>query len=36
MTDSIGPYSRFIRAEQAKWTTARSALERWREAAKHA
>jgi small GTP-binding protein len=35
MTDSIGPYSRFVRAEQTKWTEARTALERWhsREAA---
>jgi small GTP-binding protein len=30
MTDSIGPYSRFVRAEQTKWTDARTALERWR------
>jgi small GTP-binding protein len=30
MTDSIGPYSRFVRAEQAKWTDAHTALERWR------
>ena len=30
MTDSIGPYSRFVRAEQAKWTDARAILERWR------
>ena len=30
LTDSIGPYSRFVRAEQMKWTEARSALERWR------
>ena len=29
MTDSIGPYSRFVRAEQTKWTDARTALERW-------
>lgn len=38
MTDSIGPYSRFVRAEQAKWTDARTALERWRisEAAERA
>jgi len=30
LADSIGPYSRFVRAEQAKWTDARTALERWR------
>ena len=30
MNDSIGPYSRFVRAEQAKWTDARTQLERWR------
>ena len=30
LTDSIGPYSRFVRAEQTKWTDARTALERWR------
>jgi small GTP-binding protein len=30
MTDSIGPYSRFVRAEHAKWTEARTVLERWR------
>ena len=38
MTDSIGPYSRFVRAEQMKWTDARAALDRWRtrEAAERA
>ena len=38
MTDSLGPYSRFVRAEQTKWTAARTALERWRtrEAAERA
>jgi hypothetical protein len=30
MTDSIGPYSRFVRAEQAKWTDARNVLQSWR------
>jgi Spy/CpxP family protein refolding chaperone len=30
LSDSIGPYSRFVRAEQTKWTDARTALERWR------
>ena len=30
LTDSIGPYSRFVRAAQAKWTDARTSLERWR------
>ena len=31
LTDSIGPYSRFVRAAQTKWTDARTALERWRD-----
>lgn len=30
LTDSIAPYSRFVRAEQAKWTDARAALDTWR------
>jgi small GTP-binding protein len=30
MMDSIGPYSRFVRAEQTKWSEARSVLQRWR------
>jgi hypothetical protein len=30
LSGSIGPYCRFVRAEQTKWTDARTALERWR------
>ncbi|MGE0361124.1 MAG: dynamin family protein [Vicinamibacterales bacterium] len=30
LAESIAPYSRFVRAEQAKWTDARTALEAWR------
>src|SRR5688572_19212276 len=30
LTDGIAPYSRFVRAEQGKWTGARTALEAWR------
>jgi hypothetical protein len=30
LTDSISPYSRFVRATQTKWTDARTALGRWR------
>lgn len=30
LADSIAPYGRFVRAEQAKWTDARTALEAWR------
>jgi GTP-binding protein EngB required for normal cell division len=30
LTDGIAPYSRFVRAEQGKWTEARTALEAWR------
>ncbi|MEO5820377.1 MAG: dynamin family protein [Vicinamibacteraceae bacterium] len=30
LTDGIAPYSRFVRAEQGKWTGARIALEAWR------
>ena len=33
LTDGIAPYSRFIRAEQGKWTGARTALEAWRKRA---
>jgi hypothetical protein len=30
LADSLAPYSRFVRAEQAKWSDARAALEAWR------
>lgn len=30
LAESIAPYSRFVRAEQAKWAGARTALEAWR------
>jgi small GTP-binding protein len=30
LADSIAPFGRFVRAEQAKWTDARTALEAWR------
>ena len=30
LADGMAPYSRFVRAEQAKWTDARSALDAWR------
>jgi small GTP-binding protein len=30
LADSVAPYSLFVRAEQAKWTESRSALEAWR------
>jgi small GTP-binding protein len=30
LADGIAPYSRFVRAEQAKWTDAGAALEAWR------
>jgi small GTP-binding protein len=30
LADSIAPFGRFVRAEQTKWTDARSALEAWR------
>jgi small GTP-binding protein len=33
LTDGIAPYSRFVRAEQGKWTGARAALEAWRRRA---
>lgn len=38
MTNSVGPYSRFVRAEQMKWTDARTVLDQWgaREAAERA
>ncbi len=29
LADGIAPYSRFVRAEQTKWTEARTALEAW-------
>jgi hypothetical protein len=29
LADGIAPYSRFVRAEQAKWSDARTALEAW-------
>jgi hypothetical protein len=31
LADGIAPYSRFVRAEQAKWTDAGSALGAWRK-----
>jgi small GTP-binding protein len=30
LADGMAPYSRFVRAERAKWTDARSALDTWR------
>jgi small GTP-binding protein len=30
LADSLAPYSRFVRAEQVKWTDTRTALETWR------
>jgi hypothetical protein len=30
LADGIAPYSRFVRAEQVKWSDARTALEAWR------
>jgi hypothetical protein len=33
LSDGIAPYSRFVRAEQHKWTGARTALESWRRRA---
>jgi hypothetical protein len=33
LSDGIAPYSRFVRAEQGKWTGARTALEAWRRRA---
>lgn len=30
LADGIGPYSRFVRAEQAKWTEARATVDAWR------
>ena len=30
LAESIAPYSRFVRAEQTKWTDARTALDAWR------
>jgi small GTP-binding protein len=31
LADGMAPYSRFVRAEQAKWTDARTALDAWRK-----
>jgi small GTP-binding protein len=31
LADGVAPYSRFVRAEQAKWSDAQSALDAWRK-----
>jgi hypothetical protein len=33
LADNLAPYSRFVRAEQIKWTDVRTALETWRTVA---
>jgi hypothetical protein len=33
LADGLAPYARFVRAEQARWTEVRSALEEWRRRA---